>query len=201
MELSARGSKELAVLESAKGLSFATFKTLSCNLTSINNNLSLLTTNLTSTTTDLNDVLIRIEENSFKSVVNTELCLPNGDIVIKREIIDLRTGNTLIVKFFTLSGSTYTGDLTQLDNMICCCNKTPEIKNGQEVFNPNVGDTVITVINHAPATIVEVIRNGIEQVLGIDYTVSGNQVTLLYPINNSSGAIETETIIIKYTYL
>ena len=72
----------------------------------------------------------------------------------------------------------------------------------EETFTPVVGSTVITLsqtpISGLPLT---VLLNKMEDLdLGIDYSVSGNTITLVNPTQLSLGGIYGETIKVKYYY-
>lgn len=91
-----------------------------------------------------------------------------------------------------------------IDNEACRCPCPPVVLvslEDEELFSPNQGETVLTLIKHS--TIVSIIsahRNGIEMIEGIDYNLIGSNVELILPVGNSSNAQETETFLIKYKY-
>jgi hypothetical protein len=145
--------------------------------------------------------LIKEELKKTSSVpifTSSEICLPDGTILLKRALINPTSLEVTLVKYFNLNETPYTGDLSILNDMICCCNKKEEVIPIIETITPLINTNSVTLV-YLPDLSKEfqVERNGL--VLDpSEFTISNNIITFQDDFVASIGAEFSELIRVEY---
>ena len=141
--------------------------------------------------------LIKVISSSNETLVKDEICLLDGTILIRYNLVKNSTGEILNSTYYNLNNTLYIGDLTQLDNMICCCNKED---NKLEIieFELLEGSNSVTLLNTLNLIkLFKVIRNGLE-IDSTEYSVIGQTITFVDLFIASPGAAYNELVIVEY---
>ena len=121
------------------------------------------------------------------------LCLNDGTSIIRRQIVDISTGDTVVTKYYSMAGLEIFPATNQIRN---CNSNSPFIL---ETILPEENSNTVT-ISYMPNLVYpfEVERNGVPAIMGSDYSLTNNVITFTNPFTSSEGAVYSESVKVRY---